>query len=154
MSAVSLVLIIANPVQADSIELGVGAIQDQNNDAVAMVQGAWLSRQYPELGGVQFQAGAFLAEQETLYLHGGIARTWELPGRWAWGAGLSVGVYHTNGPELELGHDLELMTRIYLDYELSVDQSVRLEAGHLSNGGLDDHNPGTEYLQFKWLFRY
>lgn len=139
--------------QASSLVVGGGVVAQQDSGGVAMVQAAVEQAPMPALAGVQLYSGALLAEQDTWYLHGGLAKTFELPGRWSWGAGLSAGVYHSNHPGLDLGYDLELMSRLYVEYEFSVKHSVRLEAGHLSNADLGDENPGTEFLMLNWLFR-
>lgn len=140
-------------VQAGSLVVGGGAVAEQGSGSVAMVQAAVEQTPMPGLAGIQLYSGALLAEQDTWYLHGGLAKVVELPGRWSWGAGLSAGLYHSNHPRLDLGYDIEFMSRLYLEYELSVEQSIRLEAGHLSNADLGDENPGTEFLMLNWMFR-
>ncbi len=140
-------------VQASGLVVGGGVIAKQDSGAAAMLQLAVEQDPLQALGGVQLYSGALVAEQDTWYLHGGLAKSFELPGRWSWGAGLSAGVYHSNHPQLDLGYDIEFMSRLYLDYELSVEQSLRLEAGHLSNADLGDDNPGTEFILLNWIFR-
>ncbi|MCV6587438.1 MAG: acyloxyacyl hydrolase [Marinobacterium sp.] len=146
-------LLLVGTAQARSLELGIGAIGERDSDTTTLLQAALVSDPVPYLVGMQIQGGLLLAQDDTVYLHGGLTKVWELPGRWSWGGSLSAGFYHTNEPQLELGHDIEFMTRLHLDYELSIDQSLRLEVGHLSNADLDDENPGTEFILLNWLIR-
>lgn len=141
------------PAQASSLVVGGGALAKQSGGAVGVAQFAVEQTPISELMGIQLYSGALLAEQDSWYLHGGLAKTFELPGRWSWGAGLSAGVYHSNHPELDLGYDIEFMSRVYLEYEFSLQHAVRLEAGHLSNANLGDENPGTEFLLLNWVYR-
>lgn len=66
------------------------------------------------------------------------------PGRhWVVTPSFGLGSFD-DGKDVKLGHDLEFRSGIKVAYQF--DNKVRLGIGlfHLSNGGLSDHNPGTE----------
>lgn len=155
MKAMFLVLFLLSNtvVQAQSIEVGAGVIEDRDNDTVSLFQLATISDPIQPLGGIQGHAGLLLSEDQTWYLHAGLNKVFELPGRWSWGLSVSVGYYDTDDPAMDLGHEAELMTRLQLDYELASDQTLRLEVGHISNANIGDENPGTEFLLLNWILR-
>jgi hypothetical protein len=62
------------------------------------------------------------------------------------GLGFSAGFAHESEKSRALDYDLEFYSRLFLTRQINVSNSLRLEFGHISNGGLDETNPGTEPL--------
>lgn len=51
-----------------------------------------------------------------------------------------------------LGYDLEFYTRFIARYPLSETHTLKLEIGHISNGGFGDTNPGSENIGLSIAF--
>ena len=149
----AVLLLWGTAVQAQSIQVGAGVVEDLDNELINIGQVAVISDPIQPLGGIQAHAGLLVAEEDTWYLHAGLNKVFELPGRWSWGLSLSAGYYDSNDRHMDLGHEVEFLTRLQLDYELSTDQSLRVELGHISNANIGDDNPGAEFVMFNWIKR-
>jgi lipid A 3-O-deacylase len=93
---------------------------------------------HPWIGASWATDGAIFAGAGALY---------ELPvhGPWHVAAGIGPG-YYDRKEGLELGSHLEIFSFAEVSYLLSGHRSVSLRLGHISNGGLEERNPGTEML--------
>ncbi|NMP17460.1 acyloxyacyl hydrolase [Thalassotalea sp. Y01] len=73
--------------------------------------------------------------------------------KWRWGMMTSIGYYHedSNDNTDELGHEVEFYTAIMASYKLNTQSSIRIELGHISNGGIGNQNPGSEAVLVTYL---
>ena len=63
---------------------------------------------------------------------------------------LGAGFYsEDNG--IELGHALEFRSAAELSWRFQNSGRLAVSFGHISNGGIDDTNPGSELLKITWL---
>lgn len=58
--------------------------------------------------------------------------------------------FYWRGSSKDLGEALEFRSSIGVAYRFDDHSRLGLELYHLSNAGLDDHNPGTEVLLAKY----
>lgn len=56
--------------------------------------------------------------------------------------------------DFRLGHEMEFFTKIYADYPLGNNDAVRVELGHISNGGTGERNPGSENLAISYVYNF
>ncbi len=90
------------------------------------------------------QAGAFFTTKSGFYAYGGVAMDWFLGSRYVVSPSFSVGFYQ-KGDGKELGGALEFRSALEIAYRLQSRARVGLQLGHLSNAGIYDANPGTEF---------
>lgn len=107
------------------------------------------------LGSVEWQAGrgwigpfspwATVATtgREAGYVGAGVALDWPLSRHWLLIPSFGP-VLYWRGHGTALGELLEFRSRIELAYVFDHDQRLGLSIAHISNGGLDDYNPGTQ----------
>jgi hypothetical protein len=98
-------------------------------------------------------AGAAVVYDEGNFFVGvGVSAIRNLKNNWFIEASFMPGYYDSNGPETELGNDLEFRSMIGLGREFS--KGVRMSVGlsHISNGGLGDSNPGANALTLRFRF--
>jgi len=88
------------------------------------------------------------------YLGVGILKDFFINKDWICGLGFSAGGAHESEESKALDYDLEFYSRVFLTRQINVNNSLRLEFGHISNGGLDDTNPGTEPLMLFWIHSF
>ena len=88
------------------------------------------------------------------YLGVGILKDFSIDKDWLCGLGLSAGVAHDSEESRALDYDLEFYSRVFLTRQINVRNSLRLEFGHISNGGLGETNPGTEPLMMFWVHTF
>lgn len=70
------------------------------------------------------------------------------------GAWFSAGFAHESKESRALEYDLEFYSRIFLTRQINQNNAMRLEFGHISNGGLSNKNPGTEPLMLFWIYTF
>lgn len=88
------------------------------------------------------------------YLGVGIQKDFFINKDWICGLGFSAGVAHESEESKALDYDLEFYSRVFLTRQINLNNSLRLEFGHISNGGLDETNPGTEPLMLFWIHSF
>ena len=88
------------------------------------------------------------------YLGAGVLKEFFINNDWIFGLGFSAGVAHESEESRALNYDLEFYSRVFLTRQINVCNSLRLEFGHISNGGLDETNPGTEPLMLLWIYSF
>jgi len=97
---------------------------------------------FPELAPF---GGLFVVDESSLYLYGGIRYDLDLSDRWrltpSWGPGLFEA-----GSGTDLGSALEFRSKLELSYKIHPRARLALSFAHLSNGGLDERNPGSDVL--------
>jgi hypothetical protein len=97
----------------------------------------------------------FLAiENSGYYLGAGLLKDFSINPSWSYGLGFSAGAAHESRASGALEYDVEFYSRIFLNRQVDENNSLRLEFGHISNGGLDEKNPGTEPLLLFWVRRF
>jgi len=94
---------------------------------------------------VELAVGAMYAEHDASAVYGEIRKDVWLGARWVVTPKFAAGLYH-DGSGLDLGNDVEFREGVVLSW---VGRRLRLGTGfyHASNGGLGEHNPGTEVLE-------
>jgi len=88
------------------------------------------------------------------YLGVGILRDFSIDKDWMFGVGVSAGVAHDSEESRALDYDLQFYSRVFLTRQINAGDSLRFELGHVSNGGLDETNPGSEPLIFFWIHSF
>ena len=99
-------------------------------------------------------AQAFITNNANYYVGLGASRDFVINDSWLWGVASGVGYYHKVDGDYDLGTELEFYSRLYLGWQLSPKQGLRLDLGHISNAGFDDHNPGSETLTLSWVYQW
>ncbi|MEE2693999.1 MAG: acyloxyacyl hydrolase [Pseudomonadota bacterium] len=90
------------------------------------------------------QVGAFFTTKSGFYAYGGGSMDWFLGRRYVLSPSFAVGFYQ-KGDGKELGGALEFRSALEIAYRLRSRARVGLQVGHLSNAGIYDANPGTEF---------
>ena len=79
------------------------------------------------------------------HLYGDVAHDFALPGRWTMTLSLAAG-YFVNGDAIGVNEQLEFTSGIAFARELASGVRLGLAGYHISNGGLDHPNNGSEAL--------
>ena len=79
------------------------------------------------------------------YLYADVAHDFALPGRWTMTLSLAAG-YFLNGDDIGANEHLEFMSGIAFARELTGGVRLGLAGYHISNGGLEHPNNGSEAL--------
>jgi hypothetical protein len=93
----------------------------------------------------------FVINNSGYYLGAGFLKEFFINTDWKCGLGFSAGLAHESEETRALEHDLEFYYRVFLSRQVNERSALRLEFGHISNGGLDETNPGTEPLMLFWV---
>ncbi len=95
--------------------------------------------------GIAPGVGAMYAEHSASAFYGELHKDFWLGRQWVVTPKFAAGVYH-HGSGVDLGNDFEFREGVVLSW---VGPRFRLGIGvyHASNGGLGEHNPGTEVLE-------
>ena len=97
------------------------------------------------------QVGAFFTSKSGFYAYGGGVMDWFLGSRYVMSPSFSVG-YYQKGDGKELGGELEFRSALEIAYRLRSRARIGLQVGHLSNAGIYDANPGTEFAIINYSF--
>ncbi len=90
-------------------------------------------------------AGLVAGDDDSRYVYANLSR--DFPLGYDWTATISFGAGHfRDGSEVQLGHPLIFQSGIELGRWIERRWRIGLAFDHLSNGGLSEHNPGTEML--------
>ncbi|MCF8495958.1 MAG: acyloxyacyl hydrolase [Alphaproteobacteria bacterium] len=81
---------------------------------------------------------------------GGLLYDWNVQDNIYVTPSFGAGLYAQGGSDLDLGHVVEFRSQLEVAYEFETRQRLGLSLSHMSNMGLDDHNPGTEALNLYW----
>jgi hypothetical protein len=92
----------------------------------------------PALGAVAVKSGAN-------FIFADLKREFWLNDRWLLTPSFGVGVFNASS-YLRLGYDVEFRSGLELTRLFHRDYRFGIALFHISNGGLSDHNPGTEVL--------
>ena len=147
------VLIIASPALAD--ELGIGAgysdYPDQGEDKAVLFfeyrRTPFLDR---EVFSLAFAAAVSTTEVGDWYAGAGLAARWEWRSRWFVDASLLAGLHEHGVPGNDLGSLVNFRSLFGIGYTFGNGQRLSLVVTHISNAGLDDHNPGADALMLRY----
>ena len=92
-----------------------------------------------------------IGDRDEGYYSLGVSRYFSLNGSWSAGIGFQAGYLQNVA---SLGYELEFYSRFLLVYHLDAYSAVRLEAGHISNAGFGDVNPGSENLGLSYSYYF
>jgi hypothetical protein len=59
--------------------------------------------------------------------------------------------FYSQDNGMKLGHPIEFRSSAELSWRFKNSSRLAVSFGHISNGGLDDTNPGSELLKVTWL---
>ena len=154
---VILVLLVTTPhAVASDVRFGAGAGVFDTLDGMADVTGSLTleSKSLPALWGLRPTLQLLVINGSGYYIGAGILKDFSINSVWICGLGFSAGLAHESKENRVLDYDLEFYTRVFLTRQINASNALRLEFGHISNGGLDKSNPGTEPLILYWLYRF
>lgn len=89
-------------------------------------------------------------EKDAYYASAGLLMDIPLGERWVLTPSFGGG-YYNEGEGLNLGFNMQFRSAIELTYRFNNGHRLGVALAHLSNGSLDEVNPGTETLQLNWL---
>ncbi len=98
--------------------------------------------------------GAELTSDASIWIGGGLLYDWNVADSWYVTPSLGAGLYAQGSSDLDLGHAIEFRSQLEVSYEFNNESRVGLSLSHLSNAGLDSHNPGTEVLSLSWAYPF
>jgi hypothetical protein len=138
--------------QSSAIALSVGAFDAFDNDDTAAEFGieyrfAPMESAYnliPVIGLTVNSDGGYWA-------HTGARYDFHLNENWVLTPNFAVSAYE-DGAGKDLGHAIEFRTGLELAYKLDESSHLGLGIYHLSNAGLDGHNPGEESIILSYSF--
>jgi hypothetical protein len=87
--------------------------------------------------------GADIAADDMLFVYGDVAREFALPRRWSVTLSFGAGGF-ANGERVGAAYALQFRSGISVACRLASGQRLGLAGYHISNGGLDRPNAGTE----------
>ncbi|WP_027855882.1 acyloxyacyl hydrolase [Marinobacterium jannaschii] len=148
-----LLLIFSHSTLASSLVLGVGAAEGRDDKHHTVIDLGLEGNELQSFLGLKPYANVFLAD-ETYYVGAGLIKEFELSQRWQLGFGATVGYYDTDEESLELGHDVEFKTKIYIGYAVMQGHKIRVEYGHISNADLGNDNPGMNMALIDWVIDF
>ena len=141
---------------ASDARIGVGAGIFDTLDDKDNLTGSLILEAKPLSGiwGLRPTMQLLVIDDSGYYLGMGILKDFFINEDWMCGLGFSAGFAHDSEESKALDYDLELYSRVFLSRQINVNNSLRLEFGHISNGGLDETNPGTEPLVLFWIHSF
>jgi len=82
------------------------------------------------------------------YTAAGVLMDFELGRNWMLTPSFGAGFYDFNGDDVfDLGHHLEFRSALELGYRFKGAGRLAFSISHISNGGIDDKNPGSESIR-------
>ncbi len=140
------VLAFSAPAKADgdllSIGLGYYDINDNEDAADFRLEYRWDT---PLLWVIEPWVGAEVSSDGAIYGVGGILADIQFQNGFLITPSFGAGLY-SDGDGKDLGHVVEFRSQLELGYEFDNFSRIGIAGGHISNAGLDDRNPGTEFL--------
>jgi lipid A 3-O-deacylase len=95
--------------------------------------------------------GIYLTEGGARFTYLDLRKDWWLGSQWSVSAFVGAGLFHDGGG-LHLGSDVEFRSGIAVSRMLGEHLRIGIAGYHLSNGGISDHNPGTEVAAMLFAF--
>lgn len=139
--------------QTDSY-LGVGAGVFNAMDADPEFYG--LIDYRPPLGiyGIGTWITLSATEDQAGYFSAGILKDFFLSESIVLTPSFGIGIYNRTEEDLVLGHPVEFRSALRLSYELEDKSRIGVRFGHVSNGGLDETNPGSEFISLIYSIHF
>jgi lipid A 3-O-deacylase len=117
-------------------------------DAVGFDEGGIEVQLQPQFRGVQATLGVLTNENDTVFSYLGLRRAFEIePFYFALFTGMGR---YWRGDGRELGGDLQFRSGLEAGYRTNGGWRVGIVLYHLSNGGIEHRNPGTETVAVTW----
>lgn len=98
--------------------------------------------------------GAEVTSDASIWVGGGLLYDWNFANNWYATPSFGAGLYAQGSSDLDLGHVIEFRSQLEVSYEFENETRLGVSLSHLSNAGLDDHNPGTEVLSLSYSFPF
>ncbi|ABG31933.1 acyloxyacyl hydrolase [Roseobacter denitrificans] len=95
-----------------------------------------------------------LEDDSTIYAGLGLSGIWNLSPNWFAEGSLAAGYYDAGSGGTDLGGNLQFRTLIGLGYRLSSGARISFAVDHLSNAGIESHNPGRETVSVRYGFSF
>ncbi len=132
----------------DLLSIGVGYydINDNEDAADFRLEYRWDN---PLLWVIEPWAGAEITSDGAIYGLGGLLADIQVGTGFLITPSFGAGLY-ADGDGKDLGHVVEFRSQLELGWEFSNSHRLGVAGGHISNAGLDEKNPGTEYLNVYW----
>ncbi len=146
--AAAALLACASPAVAsgnDLLSLGIGRSNILDNNKQAADFRAEYRWGDPCVWQLRPFAGIEISSKGAGYVMGGILWDWGFAPHFYLTPSAGVGLYHDGGGE-ELNSVVEFRTQLEVSYEFGNEHRLSAGFSHISNGGIDQPNPGTEVL--------
>jgi lipid A 3-O-deacylase len=130
-----------DPIQYITVNIGAADVFDDDTAAMGAVE--WRS-DFTQLI-LTPMLGGFVTTDGSVYGYGGVFVDIYLTDQLVARPSAAVGAY-SKGDGKDLGGTLEFRTAIELAWQFTDRSRLGVELAHISNAGIDDHNPGTETL--------
>jgi len=142
----------ANGLSGDFV-IGVGPT-DFDNEDVAFFELEYHSKPIWNIGrtDISLSGAAIIGSEGNFFVGGGVSAQRPLAKNWFIEASFTPGYYEDGGPTTELGNDLEFRTLIGVGRSLANGTKLSVGLSHISNGGLDDTNPGVNAVTLRFRF--
>lgn len=144
-------LVVSASPAAGAWMLGVGAFGVDSDDETSLLVDAE-HRFEPRSWGIFPVVGIAATSEGGGFVCAGAGRALSLSPGWSATVSFAVTGYATgDGPDL--GGALQFRSALEIGYDVVPELTVGLGVAHLSNAGLDDHNPGVETLALTAVYR-
>lgn len=117
----------------------IGVLESGNHGVISL---EWQSGN-PWIGPLKPWVTIALTARSAGYVGTGLELEWPLSRHWRLIPSFGPVIYW-HGHGLRLGEALEFRSRVEIAYVFGDGQRIALSVAHISNGGLDDYNPGTQ----------
>ena len=143
----------ASQISAQEFVFGIGVDDvDGPSDETAGVQVEYRTAPFKEFSAVDLSwmlVGNLDADGD-VFFGGGIHSKWSFQSKWFVEASFAAGYYDAGSGGTDLGGNVQFRSLLGLGYQLSDNRSLSLAIDHLSNGGLEDRNPGREAVNLRY----
>jgi hypothetical protein len=98
--------------------------------------------------------GCSRSNGDNYYFGAGLLYNFKLSPRWRITISSGPGYYDHDRGSFNLGKSIEFYSNIELSTKIWHEQRLGLSFGHISNGGLGNHNPGAETLRLVYAIPF
>jgi hypothetical protein len=136
--------------QSSAIAISAGQF-DAFNDGVAEVGIEYRAAPLKSMYDLIPTAGVAINSDDSYWLYGGIRYDYHISRNWVLTPHIAASLYEDNGGK-ELGSVFQLRSGLEVAYKLSENSRLGVAYYHLSNAGLDTHNPGSNSVIISYSF--
>jgi len=137
---------------AHQLALGAGAFDVNSGQKMTVISVSYEFAKWQDLWDIRPMVLAMGGTGDIYYTGAGGLRTWSISQNWQWGIGAMFGgVYAHSNNDIDLNYDFEFYSRLFVDYNITPNSLLRLEFGHISNGGFGRNSLGSESLILSWV---